>query len=94
MRKIWKMGPLKTFDYNSDGTCQSMQIPENSELIGAQVQDSEIYLWFTVNPAFPRGERKFALYGTGWDIPDSASYCDTVHAAGPLGEYVWHVFEL
>lgn len=91
MRKIWKMGPLKTFDYNSDGTCQSMRIPEDSELIDIQVQDAEMYLWFTVNSALPKVERKFALYGTGWDIPDGASYCDTVHLPG--GE-VWHVFEL
>lgn len=48
-------------------------------------------LWTEATEGAPAVPRIFQIYGTGWEIPDSATWCGTAPRT-PDG-YVWHLYE-
>jgi hypothetical protein len=80
-----------------------VEMPEYAEVLTAQMKDGDIHIWAlfeTMYGDFPYPEdkvvkRRFHIYGTGWEISDTAynlntlKYIATVQTEG----YVWHVFE-
>lgn len=47
-------------------------------------------VWAEVDPLQPAVEHRFAVYGTGWEIPELASYVGSM----VNGAYVWHLYYL
>lgn len=82
-RTIWKF----TLNSNMD---QPVQMPGNSKILTAQMQDGKICLWATVTPGVPIGQRLIKIYGTGWDMDTTIHpYIATVQD----GALVWHIFD-
>jgi hypothetical protein len=55
-------------------------------------------MWVETNPAEMLGlelARRFAVFGTGTEIPNAALYCGTTLDRVDDGQvFVWHVYEL
>jgi hypothetical protein len=76
---------------------QSVPMPENHQILSAQVQNNELCLWVLVDPATKNEDVKILIFGTGFEIdypgPETNfefNFIDTVQQGG----FVWHVFEL
>lgn len=54
------------------------------------MQNGRPTMWAEVDTSLPFENRVFAIFGTGHEIPSSASYIDTCLD----GEFVWHLYEL
>lgn len=63
-------------------------MPEGARLVHIDEQGDGIALWAIVNPLYQSAPTRFAVIGTGWPIPDAATYVGTtVTASG----FVWHL---
>lgn len=79
----------------------TLKLPYGAVPISAQAQHGRIVLWALVDPTQTTTEaRKFAVYGTGFTMPDRAvgvDYEDIMKYLGTVqlgeGVYVGHVFE-
>lgn len=70
---------------------QILDMYEQSEIIGVQIQDNEIVMWALVDNEKDMIECAIKLYGTGHTIRDNIndlSFIGTVQ----LNSYVWHLF--
>jgi len=86
MKMIWKyrLAPEIT-----------LSMPIGARVLHADCVEGEVYIWCLVNPISPLIDRKFAVFGTGMEIPDSISsneYIDTCKMMD--GKLIWHVFEV
>lgn len=71
----------------------TLEMPDRAQIIRLAMQGPTPWIWAIVDPAAAYVERSFAMYGTGWDMPDDLSnlqYIGTVDAT----PYVWHYFEV
>ena len=69
----------------------SIQIPKGARVLTAGCQSGEFYIWAEVDTEAPLEDRKFVVYGTGWEISeDKLSYVSTVFEH----VFVWHVYEV
>ena len=66
-----------------------LELPGGASFVRADMQEGIICIWFLVDRDEPKVERRFSVYGTGQDVPDTANYVGTVMD----GPFVWHVFE-
>lgn len=75
------------------GKLNTLQIPEEAELLTIQNQRGNICAWFLVNTNNLFEERVFSVFGTGSSLNkvemDDSVYCATIQQ----GEFVWHIFE-
>ena len=70
---------------------QKVELPLRSDIIAAQNQDNELYIWAIVNPSNPPSIKEIHIVGTGFEFDDQPLiYIDTVQ----IGRLVWHVFEV
>lgn len=66
-------------------------MPLGAELLHLGVQGAEGQLWVRVNPDNPQVSRRFALVGTGHDLPfTGGAYVGSFQ----VPPYVWHLFEI
>jgi hypothetical protein len=83
-RSIWQF-PFKTDDI------VRIEMPEGTEVLSVQVQNSTPCMWALVNPESPFEMRTFVIYGTGEPIEDPG------YLGNHLGSYqlsgVYHIFE-
>lgn len=74
-------------------TVQSMMMPIGAEILSVQVQHEHPYLWAKVDTDVDRATRRFAVIGTGHEIPEGViEYIGTIQLEG--GSLVFHVFEV
>lgn len=92
MRQIWKF-PL---DF-ANGEPVAVDMPESAEVLRLAMQGPAHgrahltpTIWALVDSDNPTEQRRFAVYGTGHDLPRHARYVGTWDAP----PFVWHVFEL
>lgn len=92
MRQIWKF-PL---DF-ANGEPVTVDMPEGAEVLRLAMQGPAHgrarltpTIWALVDSDNPTEQRRFAVYGTGHDLPRQARYLGTWDAA----PFVWHVFEM
>ena len=84
MRTIWK--------YDLIPGVNELSVPPYSNVCAVQVQRGVPRIWMFVIPNIPeRVVRRFWVYGTGEDIPDTHQYYGTFQLEG--GDLVFHVFE-
>jgi len=65
-------------------------LPKGAEVLHADTQDDDIYIWALINPENKSEGRTFTVYGTGHEIHENVKYITTFFH----GRYVWHVFEV
>lgn len=84
-RTIWKFAVLSTAPMTID-------IPGGGLIVhvGRDPATGLLAFWADVYPDAPLEPRRFALCGTGHEIPHRAKQVGTAI----LGELVWHLFEL
>jgi hypothetical protein len=85
MKVIWKY-PL------SPGRTQ-LEMPSGAQVLCVQLQGRSPVMWALVDDAIEKEKRDFAVYGTGWDLPDKTedlNYYGTFQVDG----LVFHVFEI
>lgn len=83
MKTIWK------FPFTEDYTVEAL-VPDQAEVLCAQLQGSVPCLWIRVDTEWPKVTRKFKIFGTGHDVPSDAKYVSTFQSP----PFVWHVFEV
>ncbi len=72
---------------------QSIEMPENAQIISIQMQASLPYIWAIVNPVNQKKKRVFHTFGTGTVIPEAdRNYIGTYKSQDDV--LVFHVFEL
>jgi hypothetical protein len=70
---------------------QSIQMPQGAQILTAQVQRGQLYIWALVNILAPTETRTIAVYGTGNALPKHlGDYIGTVQ----MPPFVWHIFDL
>lgn len=65
-------------------------VPVGFKFLRAQLQNGQPFMWLEVDKDAQKSESKFGIWGTGQDIPNSASYLGTFDY-GPL---VFHLYRL
>jgi len=72
------------------GESADIEIPIGAKIVHCALQNSGPVLWVLIGPIRNiTKKRKFAVVGTGWDLPDDAEHIFTFM----VGEFVWHVIE-
>ena len=70
---------------------QDLGLPLGAQFLTLQLQDDNPTLWFLCETDAPLQLRRFAIHGTGQDVPDTfRQYLGTFQT----GALVWHVFEV
>lgn len=66
-------------------------LPAGAKVLTAGKQNDEFYIWAEIDTEQTPEHRTFAVYGTGWDMPEeNRCYIATVFDNG----FVWHVYEV
>jgi len=70
---------------------QSLNLPEDAQILSVAEQNGELCLWALVIPDNPKTYRTFEILGTGNPIPKTLrrKFIGTV----PMESFMWHVFE-
>lgn len=87
MKTIWK--------YKLEGTdIQTIEIPQNAQILTVQEQKGEICMWCLVNTYNGMISKTIRIIGTGHEIEENFKgvYIDTFQLAN--GSLVFHVFEI
>ena len=82
MRTVFKY-PLST---NREFT---IELPLGARLLHIGLQENMPTLWAEVDKNSSLERRTFFCIGTGYDIPDNASYVGTIEQSG---YYMWHYY--
>ena len=80
-----------------NGAETSIEMPEGAEVLHVHERQGEVCLWALVDTEREVETRRFVCAGTGHPIQhevDIFSYIGTVHSAGIVMVYVWHIFEI
>ena len=84
-KTIWK------FPLPYGGEAIHIPMPLNAEIIHIDLQGLVPCLWAEIPDTGAEEEtRMFAIFGTGFEIPSSATHLGTFIQGG----FVWHVYEL
>src|SRR6187402_2134015 len=85
---------MTIFKYELFPESTTIEMPDGAEILSAQSQHDSIFLWARVHPKELNYPRRFAVFGTGHEMPQDQlySFIDTVQMNG--GSLVFHVFEI
>ncbi len=70
-----------------------VRVPAGAQLLSVQAQGADICLWFLVDPAEARVNRRYFLSVNTGDEFDSEHYEGQFIATVQIGQIVWHIFE-
>lgn len=80
------------YKYQVEVGDQVVYMPNDAEILCAQMQHNDICLWALVEPKSPEECRQIKVIGTGHPIvEEKLIYISTVQMHG--GTLIWHVFE-
>jgi len=65
-------------------------MPVEAKIVRLAVQDQAVCLWAEVETRNKEEVRQFRIFGTGKDIPESATYLGSFDSP----PFVWHVYEV
>ena len=70
---------------------ETLDLPTDTKVVRVGVQDNRSYIWIELDPfAIPIFPRTYKIFGTGYDIPDTAIWQGTFEE----GQFIWHVYEV
>jgi len=82
--RVWKW-PLELVEE------QSLIMPKSAEVVAVQMQGSTPCIWALCDEKAKVEQRTFAMYGTGYEMPDNpGTYIGTFQVPGL--RYVFHLF--
>ena len=85
IKTVWK--------FNLNDNQGVLKVPKDSEILDVQLEFSEYYIWFLVNPENETELRSFDIYITGesieYDIGTDKKYIKSINDRG----VIWHIFE-
>jgi uncharacterized protein YbdZ (MbtH family) len=81
MLTIWKF----PFDVTDRFT---LEIPDGYRILHVEMQGKSPCLWAIVDEARPPSQTRFALFGTGFEVPAGWEHVGTFQQP----PYVWHLF--
>jgi hypothetical protein len=85
VKTIWK--------YPLQPDVTTLDMPQGAQVLTVQVQGNRPVLWALVDPCQLKRKRRFAVFGTGHDIPDEVGkYIGTFQLLD--GGLVFHLFEV
>ncbi len=64
-------------------------IPRDAAGLHVGMQNGSLMLWYETSTAAPEAPSKFAVFGTGHNIPAHSRYIGSCQD----GSFVWHVYE-
>lgn len=70
----------------------ALSMPRRSQVLCAQVQDDQPFVWALVDTEFPYHERRFALCGTGHSAPEDTGSTWRYVGTFQLGVFAGHLF--
>lgn len=72
-----------------------LPLPPCAEILSAQAQEpASLMIWVKLDPDKNTTERRFVVYGTGWDIKETnLKFIDTVQLFDGFSDEPHHVFE-
>lgn len=75
---------------------QEVEFPKNSELLSAQAQGEDIFIWamFDLEDEDRMEKRKIRVIGTGHAIPENERLRHIGTTQMYDGKLIWHVFEV
>ncbi len=84
MRKIFK------YQLATDHRDQQFELHgADPRVVSVAMQGGVLCMWIEADTSKSKVARKFAVFGTGHDLPDHEwQWCGTVH----VHPYVWHVY--
>jgi hypothetical protein len=97
MKTVWKFPvPIRDeFETDMPVGAQILVIKETPPAIGINGANDVAQMWALVDPMASREKRRFAVHGTGHDIPnDDRKYLGTFVLPMLAGPLVFHLFEL
>lgn len=70
----------------------TLQICSSSKFLSVQIQKGKPVIWLQENTAYPKMEKKFRIYGTGFELRDAVReiYLGTIQ----IDNLVWHLYEV
>lgn len=80
------------FKYAISTSGVTLQLPRDAKPLTVQNQHGEPQMWVLLDPGAPLVNRRFAMFGTGHDVPNNANYIGTVQFSG--GQLIFHLFEI
>lgn len=86
MRTVWKFRL-------AIAAPQSILMPMGAEILTAQMQSDELYLWAILTTSPDSELRVFEVFGTGQSIHQGTGVSRKYIATVQDGPYVWHIFE-
>jgi hypothetical protein len=88
MRTIWKY----TLDPKRE--VQALTMSEGAVVLHVHEQRQEICLWVDHVSTRPTTQRRFEVFGTGWEMPTATRvYLGTAHIGDGGSPLVFHVYE-
>ena len=73
------------------GGATELMLPKGAVVLKVGCQGARYMIWMLVDTEVDEDRRRdFAIIGTGAQVPERATYLDTIFD----GPHVWHVFEL
>lgn len=81
-RQVWKFGAP------NPGRILPIHLPAGAVPLSVGMQHGGIWWWAEVDPSAPTEMLHVHTVGTGWDIPDGATWVGMVQD----GDFVWHVY--
>lgn len=89
MITVWKE-VLNLIDF------QVLELPKDSKILTVQLQYGKPTIWFQCDPDLPKTRRRFAIVGTGNEVPfvDKATYIGTYLMPGAVITFVFHLYEI
>ena len=83
MKKIWKY----QFPVEQDKIVQA--VPQGLIPLHVGAQYGDVCLWVEVYDSAPLVRQSWYIIGTGWEVPDKATYLGTAI----VGSFVWHLYD-
>lgn len=73
------------------GDLGPVQMPVGAEVLHADCQGNQVFVWALVDPDAEMETRRFGVFGTGHPVPEDARHIGTCIERN--WGLVWHVFE-
>lgn len=78
----------RVYKYQASVGAGTIRIPEQVNVIHADMQDGQPTVWAEVDPGEPKTRYPFHIVATGGAVPEGGQHVGTVFD----GPYVWHFY--
>jgi len=88
------MNTIHKFPISTKEVNFSLLLTSKARILDVQLQKDVLTAWVLLNTSDSMVKRNFAVYGTGWEMPEDLSkhiYVTTIQAHTG---FVWHIFEI